>query len=661
MTLHVLHRDIEGYGPLDLRVVGAHRWAADPRSGIYCVAYAVDDGPPQLWVPPDPVPPEYFEAANNADWAVAAHNDPYESTVERYKLYPQYGFPLIPPERHVCTQAAALALGLPAKLGRLADVLELANRKDAAGEKLMLQMARPRKRRKDEIAEGLLYFDDPERRARLGKYCCQDMEVEREIYNVLRALSASEHALRVLSSRINDRGFHVDRNFAEAARRIAQAAAPEINAELAEITGGDVTSIAQIAKLQIWLQQQGCTAKKLDKKAIEKLLLDAELLPPPVRRVLELRQGGAQAAVKKIDALLARAGDGDRIRGAFRYHGAATGRWAGQGYQPQNLKRLTVKDEGLDAAIAAVATGDYEHVRARYERPLAIVGECSRPTICAASGHALIGGDFSSVESRALAWTAREEWKLESYRRFDETHDPRDEPYCITACKIFRVPDGSFMKESPERGVGKICDLAFGYMGALGAWRKFEPEKFTDEEVEKFKSEWRAAHPKIVELWHALDRAAWTAVRERGRVVQCGCVAFKCSGAFLFLRLPSGRKISYPNPRIKIISPREQVVIFSDNAAGQFTDCRHGHGAYGGTWTENVVSGISRDLLVEAMQRIEAAGYPIVLHCHDEIVAEVPEGLANTEEFTHLMTQVPSWASGLPIAAGVWSGPRYCK
>ena len=256
--------------------------------------------------------------------------------------------------------------------------------------------------------------------------------------------------------------------------------------------------------------------------------------------------------MKKIDALLARAGDDDRIRGAFRYHGAATGRWAGQGYQPQNLKRLTVKDEELDAAIAAVATGDYEHVRARYERPLAIVGECSRPTICSASGHVLIGGDFSAVELRVLAWTADEEWKLESYRRFDETHDPRDEPYCITACKIFRVPDGSFTKELPERGVGKTCDLAFGYMGALGAWRKFEPEKFTDEEVEKFKAEWRAAHPKIVELWHALDRAAWTAVRERGRVVRCGCVAFKCTGAFLQLKLPSGRKISYPNPRIKV-------------------------------------------------------------------------------------------------------------
>ena len=399
--------------------------------------------------------------------------------------------------------------------------------------------------------------------------------------------------------------------------------------------------------------------RNLNKKTIEKRLLDDEL-PPVVRRVLELRLGGAQAAVKKIDALLARAGTDDRIRGAFRFHGAATGRWAGEGYQPQNLKRISLKKDELAAAVAAVATGDYEHMRAHYERPLAIVGECSRPTICAASGHTLIGGDFGSIESRVLAWSAEEEWKLASYRRFDETHDPRDEPYCITACKIFGVPDGSFTKESPERGVGKTCDLAFGYMGALGAWRKFS-DRFTDEEVEQFKVEWRAAHPKIVELWHALDHAAWTAVRDRGRVVQCARVAFKCTGAFLQLKLPSDRKISYPNPRIKIVSPREQVVVFSDNAAGQFVDCRHGHGAYGGTWTENVVSGISRDLLVEAMRRIEAAGYPIVMHCHDELVVEVPDGAANTEEFARLMTLTPSWAAGLPIAAGVWSGPQYCK
>jgi DNA polymerase len=272
----------------------------------------------------------------------------------------------------------------------------------------------------------------------------------------------------------------------------------------------------------------------------------------------------------------------------------------------------------------------------------------------------LIGADFSAIESRALAWAAGEEWKLDSYRRYDATRDPRDEPYCETACKIFRVPSGSYTKESPERGVGKTCDLAFGYMGGLNAWRKFEPARFSDAEVEAFKKEWRAAHPAIRQFWYDLDRAAWTAVRERGHVVRCNRVAFKCTGAFLCLKLPSGRKLAYPQPRI-IGDEREQHVVFADNAAGQFKDCRHGNGAYGGLWTENVVSGIARDLLAEAMQRIEAAGYSIVLHVHDELVAEVPLGFGGTEEFTRLMTRKPAWAPELPIAANAWTGARYCK
>jgi len=127
------------------------------------------------------------------------------------------------------------------------------------------------------------------------------------------------------------------------------------------------------------------------------------------------------------------------------------------------------------------------------------------------------------------------------------------------------------------------------------------------------------------------------------------------------LKLPSGRKLSYPFPRIKTEDVRRPTIVFADNAAGRFADVRHGAGAYGGLWTENVVSAIARDLLAEAMQRIEAAGYLIVLHVHDEIVAEVPIGFGSTEEFIHLMTRAPCWASGLPIAASAWSGPRYCK
>jgi DNA polymerase bacteriophage-type len=411
----------------------------------------------------------------------------------------------------------------------------------------MYQMSKPRRLRQGEDPDQTYWFSDDDRLRRLYGYCRQDVEAERALFTRLPSLSEAEQRLWQLSGRINERGFCVDRQFAEAARRIAQAAAPAIDAELREVTSGAVTGINQVARLLGWLQQQGCTIGKLDRKAIERQL-DGEDLPPSVQAVLELRLGGAQAAVKKIDALLQRAGVDNRVRDAFRYHGASTGRWSGEGLQPQNLKRPVVAD--LDAAIAAVATGDYEHVRRLYPRPLAVVGDCSRAMICSAPGQVLIGADFSAVESRVLAWVAGEEWKVDSYRRYDATRDPRDEPYCETACKIFRLPSGSYTKQSPERNVGKTCDLAFGYMGGLAAWRKFEPERFSDVEVEAFKKEWRAAHPAIKQFWYDLDRAAWTAVRERGRIVRCGRVVFKCVGAFLFLKLPSGRKLAYPHPRI---------------------------------------------------------------------------------------------------------------
>ena len=653
---HVLHRDFETRSSLLLKTVGTHRYASDPRSEILCVAFAVDDDPAQLWRPGDPVPPEFTEAACNPSWVVAAHNDSFETAIERHILGPRYGFPLVPPERHRCTMATALALGLPARLDAVADALELSNRKDAAGQRLMLQMTKPRRARKDEDATGALWFDDEERLDRLYSYCRQDVETERELFERLAPLSPSEHALWLLSGAINDRGFHIDRAFAEAARKIAQAAAPEIDLELAKLTGGAVTGISQIARMQSWLAQQGCVTKTLDKKALEKLL-GRDDLAPAVRRVLELRQSGAQAAVKKIDALLARAGVHDRVRGAFRFHGAATGRWSGEGFQPQNLKKPKVED--VDAAIAAVATGNYAHVKEKYEQPLAVVGDCSRSMITAAPGHVLIGADFSSIESRVLAWVAGEQWKLDAYRHYDATHDPADEPYRVTAASIFHIAPDTVTKE--QRGVGKTCDLALGFQGGLKAFRKFEPDRFTDTEIEKFKSEWRDAHPHIRQFWRDVDRAAWAAVRQRGRVVRCGRVFFRCTGTFLQLKLPSGRKLSYPFPRIKIEDARHQAVVFADNASGQFKDVRHGNGAYGGLWTENIVSGIARDVLGEAMLCIETAGYSITLHVHDEIVVEVPTGFGSTDEFTQLMTHKPAWALDLPIAANAWSGQRYCK
>jgi DNA polymerase len=657
-TAHVLHRDYETRGLIRLNSVGAYRYAADPHTEVLCAAFCVDDGPVQLWTPGDAVPAAFLEAAANPNWIVVAHNDQFETAIEQHLLVPRYGWPLIPIERHRCTMAMSLACGLPARLSAAADALELSSRKDRAGERLMHQTSKPRRPHKDESPDQVYWFDDQDRLDRLYSYCKQDVDVERELFERLPLLPSAEQALWELSCRINSRGFRVDRSFAEAARKIAQAAAPEIDRELADITGGVVIKISQVARLQAWLQQHGCAMQTLDRPAIERRLERAEELPDAVRRVLELLLGGAQAAAKKIDALLARAGDDDRVRGAFRYHGASTGRWSGEGFQPQNLKRPAVED--LDAATAAVATGDYEHVRKLYSRPLSIIGDCSRSMIAAAAGNMLIGADFGSIESRVLAWVAGEEWKLDAYRRYDATRDPKDEPYCILACRMLHVPEGTITPDQRERAYGKTGDLACGYQGGANAIEKFAPGVFSEAEREQIKTEWRTAHSNIKRFWYRIDKAAWDAVRERGRVVRCGPVAFKCDGALLQLKLPSGRKLSYPQPRI-IGNEREQHVIFTDNGLGQFKDCRHGQGAYGGLWTENVVSGIARDLLAEAMLRIEAAGYPIVLHVHDEVVAEVPDGFGSTEEFARSMTRKPAWALELPIAAKAWSGLRYLK
>src|SRR5262245_26429938 len=542
---HVLHRDYETRSQAVIKTVGTYKYATDSSTTVLCAAFAIDEGPVQLWTPGNPVPAEFIEAATNPSWLVCAHGAHFEDAIERHVLHPRFGWPVFPAEKQRCTQAMALALGLPARLSTAANALELGNRKDAAGERLMHQTSKPRRAHKDEDPHQVYWFDDDDRLQRLYEYCQQDVETERELYNRLLPLSASEQILWELSSRINQRGFYVDRGFAQAARVIAEAAAPEIDTEISELTNGAVTGINQIARLQTWLQEHGCIVKSLGRKADNKALLTG--LASKVQRGLELRLGRGQAAIKKIKALLGRVDDDGRIRGAFRYHGAGTGRWAGEGVQPHNLKRPVVDD--LDAAVAAVATGDYQHVRSLYPRPLSVVGDCSRALICAAPGHVLIGADFGAIESRVLAWVAGEKWKLDAYKRYDATHDPRDEPYCETACRIFRVSSGSYTKDSPERNVGKVCDLAFGYMGGINAWRKFEPDRFTDEEVTRFNAEWRAAHPAIKRFWYNIDRAALTAVRERGRVVRCGPVLFKSTGAFLLLKLPSGRKLSYPQPR----------------------------------------------------------------------------------------------------------------
>jgi DNA polymerase bacteriophage-type len=236
--MHLWHRDYETRSTLALKRVGTHTYAADPSTEVLCCAFAADDQPVQLWHAGDPMPVEVIEAAANPSWIAVAHGDHFESAIEARIMAPRFGWPEIPLDRHICTMSMALALGLPARLSAAADALELADRKDIIGERLMHQMSKPRRPRQGEDPDQTYWFADHDRLRRLYDYCRQDVEAERAVFSRLPPLSEAEHALWQLSCRINERGFPVDRQFAEAARRIAEAAVPQIDAELAEATGG---------------------------------------------------------------------------------------------------------------------------------------------------------------------------------------------------------------------------------------------------------------------------------------------------------------------------------------------------------------------------------------------------------------------------------------
>jgi hypothetical protein len=269
----------------------------------------------------------------------------------------------------------------------------------------------------------------------------------------------------------------------------------------------------------------------------------------------------------------------------------------------------------------------------------------------------LVGADFSAIESRVLAWLAGEDWKLDTYRKYDATGNPEFEPYCVMASQALKrtvTPN-----DEVGRAFGKVYDLAFGFGGGIGAWRKFDSsDAYSDAEIERFKISFRNSHRATVKFWHALERAAHRCVRTGKQTNLGNRFTFNTDSGTLFMTLPSGRRLAYPEACLvpgKFEFTRE--LRYKDNARGGWTD----YGAWYGTLVENAVQATARDLLAVAMLRLEVADYPIVLTVHDEIVCEVPEGFGSVEEFHRLMTELPEWATGLPIAAKVWTRQRYAK
>lgn len=678
--MSIFPHDIETKSTANLKDVGLYNYATHPSTEILCVGYRLDGEPIRIWRPGEPVPKAWEVAAHDPDVTAVAHNAPFEMAIEQHILSKRHGFPLIPRERYVCTMAMANALALPASLDKLAQALGLSWQKDKVGHRVMLQMTKPRRSRKAEDPSKIYWYDDAERMSKLESYCCDDVAVSGAVAEELPWLSADEYDIWLLDQRINQRGIHIDRKLALAAQQIIDAAGPYINDELYRLTNGQVETINQVAKLSGWLAQY-TPIDSLDKAAIEELL--ERDLPPVARRAVELRFLGAQAAVKKVNPLLEHCDANDRVHNAFVYHAAGTGRWSSRGVQLHNLKRVdTELVEDVAKAVRVIGTGDFDRARKEYGNPLAIIGSLIRAMITAAPGCMLLGADFSGIEARVTAWLAGEMSKLAAFRAYDAGKGP--DPYIIAAAWIFGI-DASQLEADCKlklpaakamRQVGKACELAFGFQGGLGAYKKFDPDtSFTDEEIHKFKNTWRKNHPNIEAMWSNLNTAAYRAVRNPGQrwISKRYRLAFECDhNGYFWITLPSKRRLCYPEARIcqvwtppgtGLVLETERggtpTLIFKDNASGQWRDVK----IYGGLLTENLAQAISRDLLAEAMLRLDRAGFPIVGHVHDETVCEVKQSEVNKQkpEFQRLMTVVPDWADGLPIVAKAWTDTRYVK
>jgi len=590
----------------------------------------------------------------------------FERQILEHVLIPRYGFTPIPLENHDCAQRLALANAYPAKVSRRCEALDLPFREDKDARDAMRRVSRPpveKKRKKKQKPE------DPVAAAAAREHdlvltherCQNDVATTRAAYNnpLLKPLLPEERHTLLLDAAINARGICANVPFLQAVIALADNEHAAINARLDEMTEGTVTAVTQTERIRKAVNARGHKMTTLGKRSVAATL--AHQPDDFTQEILTLRKEGAYTAGGTAKRLLAYASPEDnRIRGALRYHGGATGRWSSPGPQLHGLNR---NDAELPVSLVnAVLAGDRATL-ARYGEPLKVAANVLRAGLCAAPGHVLLCADFGAIESRVLAWLAGEDWKLRGFREYDETHDERLHVYRQVAAQMLRISIKNVRQT--ERQMGKSGELACGFGGSIKAWRKITGDTDTPDAVLLgYIKKWRAAHPKIVKYWKLVGRAARAAIRTKKPQLVTPAplppVIAAYNGQALTLTLPSGRAINYPNARVVPSDKFEDGdpdVEFFDNARGQWTTTR----AWGGKLVENSVQGAARDLLRDAIIRAEARDWKVVFHCHDELVIEAPIGVLSEQDVLALLLEPPAWAAGLPLGGKVHSGPLYLE
>ena len=665
--------DFETKSYADLTKVGTWVYSEDPTTEVICACWAIDDGEVQEWWPgvmkyPEMdrslqdwnwIPEDLQQALNSGD-TVEAHNVAFEKSIWINIMQKRYGWPEIDLNQWRDTMAVACYYAMPAALDKLAKALGFQG-KDPEGARLITKYSK-------------LYLKTvkttipPEDFRKFVNYCKRDVLLEQAISDELGDLPPEELKVFLLDQKINMRGIYLDQEGIDIATKIVEERSAELTKAFRKITGLNPT---QGRRLLDWFVTQGLILDNLQAAYLQEILDDG-LPQGQVRTAIEIRLRINKASTKKLDAMARQRGKDGRARFQTRYHGAGTGRNTGSGFQPLNLVRGFESMDPIQL-VRDIYYKDAKWLDVLYGDAMDAISKASRYWIMAEPGNKIIAGDFQSIEAIILACLAGEQWKIDAFKEGVEI-------YGLMADKIYNLPLGTITKAlyPVERQDGKTGELAFGYQGALGAWLKFDSSgRHSDKRIVEICKAWRAEHPAIVSFWYGLQNAAIEAVMFPEKITGYRDIEFEVIDEWLSMRLLNGKRIWYRDPKLVMAMPHYHQPLIKEECADHSCSCslvekltymaqKDGHWhrvyTYGGKLAENAVQATSREILVPAVQRVEDAGYPVILTVYDEIVCEILEGAGSIDEFEGLLNEREEWFKKWPITVDKpWIGQRYKK
>lgn len=645
--MQTLSIDLETYSDQPLAKTGVYRYVESPDFEILLFAYSVDGGPVQQidLACGEKIPSEILCALEDDKVIKWAFNANFERIcLSRFLGYPTGDY--LEPDSWKCSMVWAAYMGLPLSLEGAGAVLGLEKQKLAEGQDLIKYFCQPCAPTKSNGQRTRnLPKHAPDKWLTFKKYNIRDVETEMSIQARLSKYPVPDSVWEEyhLDQEINDRGVGLDMELVRQAIQMDGRSRSELTQTMKELTSLDNPNSVQ--QMRQWLADNGVETDTLGKKAVAELLKTA---PPPLQKVLTLRQQLAKSSVKKYQAMETAICADDRARGMFQFYGAnRTGRWAGRIIQMQNLPQNHLDD--LSEARGLVRAGGFDALEMLYEDVPDTLSQLIRTAFVPQENRKFIVADFSAIEARVIAWLAGEKWRQDVFAEGKDI-------YCASASQMFGVPVEKHGVNGHLRQKGKIAELALGYGGSVGALKAMGALEMglSEDELPALVSAWRQANPKIVQFWWAVDRAVMDAVTRKTTTKTHGII-FSARNGMLFITLPSGRSLAYVKPKI------------GENRFGGDCITYEGVGgtkkweridSYGPKFVENIVQATSRDILCYAMKTLRCCS--IVMHIHDELVIEADRRMS-LQAVCDQMSRTPPWASGLQLRADGYETDFYKK